>query len=335
MAEQPDPWAGIRSQLSTVYRIPLADINRDAANIALQAQSVPRPSIQAIYATTPNQTADLIAPIEDFDPTSITVDSRLSPSLVEKNLDEALALLEAALAIRREYAEATHRFLEARLRLEEFFRLDAIHRLEVEAGVYELPWRESEDHLRALNAAVIRLEAAQTSLDALFTSGALTQAAVDAHIGSIAELSALSAKDSEREAARTHSRASSQYRSGLEKEQWSRTQQLNRNDLARSLAQRDIEARKAAYLRKDVTFRQNRAAVARDLAYARLAHHSQMGGALNYEERLGVLRLLFRRYFTRLLSRLTAIRQGAAALYGIILPAIELPPRRSLDSLAL
>src|SRR5437016_1957567 len=127
----------IESSFARQYGLDLPGIHKDAATLRRAiAASASDPAKFYTY----NGSQAFVPDLEAIDPSKVNHDPRLSARLIEANLDEATKYSQACLQLRSQYGELARHRNDTRFKGEEFVRLDAVHKQEVEAGLYKLPW---------------------------------------------------------------------------------------------------------------------------------------------------------------------------------------------------
>lgn len=325
-----DPWSGLRRKLAGAYQINIDSIQSDAQVIASRAPGKMMPEL--ISGTSIAKTIGANGIIPPLEETSAAYTTQGNIRHIEHQFDELVKLVEACRLFRREYAEYAKLYLETRLGLEEFFRIDAIHQLEVAAGAYEVPWKEAEGQLRSTSERLAYERLNEANLLELFSAGQpLDQASVEAFVARNGEAARQS---SDREPARAPTADVARYRMDLERRQWGRTLEDTQTEVKSLSIVEEAIRFKAAYLSKDVNFRQARAAIARDLSYTKRAHHIAPGGPLNYAERIAATRELFNRYLICAVDRALSVADGARQIYGLPVERPKLEDFEVLDSLS-
>lgn len=350
--------SNIRLDFSRLYKIALDGLDDDIRAIEAPINNISsgmHPNATEIYLSsisTDNASPSLVNDIEQFEFSEETEDNTLRDRLVERNLEIACELLQDCLALRREFNDIAKLYVETRLKSEEFFRLDAIHQLEVAAGLYELPYKEAKREFEAASQTLqagaaqrdIPHDVFEKSLQEKGWGGVLTQNGIgNPPLGKgranalAAELAAIpfprnDRRHSELATAAVHM---SDYRFRLEEASWYMTQSANDVAYIWHQAKHDITKEKMEYAQKDIVFRSSRAMVSRQLAWAQLEENTRTNSPINFHERLERMRPLFDIAARQLVKRILALRRGVESLYGINTPELG-PPQRGhlLDDLA-
>lgn len=250
--------------------------------------------------------------------------------LVEQNLEDATKLLQACLALRQEYADLAKNFVETKLKSEEFFRLDDIHKQEVKAGLYELPYDEAKDDHEALKAAVDATQGQAAAISTLKTAGALSDAQRQTYSANSGDLAAAST-NVDAGTAKDRAGKIATYRSDFDSASWNYSELAVKGNLAQLIGQLATAERKTNYYQKDVAFRSARAAISRELAYTQLAENARSGSVLNYAERMERVAIRFDLVLSKLVPRVLALTVGAHQLYGFKLADLKPTQGNILD----
>lgn len=325
-----DVWGGLREKLANAYSINIDSIESEARAVATRppgAASAELLSGTSIARRTAS--SGVIPPLED---TNAAYTTQGEMRKIEQQFDEFLKLVESCRSFRREYAEDARLYLEVRLGLEEFFRIDAIHQQEVAAGAYELPWKDAVAQHQSTSERLAFEKWNENALTEVFKAPAqLDSASVEAFIARNGEAARQS---SNREEARAPTADVAKFRIELDRRQWVKALEDSKAEVKSLTAIEAAMKSRAAYLGKDIGFRQARAAIARDLSYVKRLHHIAVGGPLNYAERIMATRALFNRYLVNAVDRALSIADGARRLYGLEIDRPELVDHKVLDSLS-
>uniref|UniRef100_UPI0005B28C2E hypothetical protein n=1 Tax=Methylobacterium sp. B34 TaxID=95563 RepID=UPI0005B28C2E len=149
-----DQIAVIKSTFAERYDLDLAAIRDDgeALKTAVEAAGAGRLNSKACFSY--DDQAAFIQDLDTFDLSKAAPDSRLDAKHIETNLNEAMKLAQTCMQLRSYYGELARHRNETRFRGEEFVRLDDVHRMEVKAGLFSMPWREASDERQGLEAAL-------------------------------------------------------------------------------------------------------------------------------------------------------------------------------------
>jgi hypothetical protein len=307
------------------YDIDLIGIRNDAKVLmaAVQSPDSSNPeNASACYAYDGRQA--FVPDLDTLDCATVKPDGRLSDRQVEANLDDATKLLQTCLLLRSQYGELARHRNETRFKGEEFVRLDTVHKQEVEAGLYRLPWQEAADERRGLEEALahaqkqrgIPQEMLKDSRGDCRYSALLSEAAVGDNVAKNAFITKNVANTFKDLVGRAATQTM-EYRSGIELATWLETLANAESTIAQLTAKLAIASRKEVYLAKDEQFRLHRAQISRQLAWLQIAEHCRTDAELNYDERLRAAKALFDANLQALAERLSVIESGITGLYGI------------------
>jgi hypothetical protein len=271
---------------------------------------------------------------QDFAFSASDLDTLFNPFHTESLLDQAADLLERGLALRSEWDELAAKYLELVLEVGEYWALDAIHKEEESAGVYEVEAKEAQAQLaaRKLESERTRRLADQLTgmreyvdnnkgkyVDASArqgwaggryayaisgTSGGYT---TDVWAGDTQQVSGHLKIASEIQAAFTLERQRQEVQVQIQ------TQIDSKDVLAAALTGLDARAN---WERANADFRKRRTATARQYQDLKSMSAFSENGALNHAKRLPALKQRFNRDFRDALARLRAASALLGPLYG-------------------
>lgn len=271
----------------------------------------------------------------DLSSVSVAPVGRLSFFHTESMLDQAAQLFERGITARADWQEKGIKALLLRLELEEFARLDEIHRRETTAGFYTLQYLESFADLEAEQAT------AGGSQDGLFYIGQLLSSyystdEINKQSG-FAQLAAwISAyptfqkgfegdladfkwnNDTKKKPDHLHDAATGQSFHSLFAHQLTLLLQNAAYQRMLEVSQRKIRGKQARadWERTDMTFRRDRTQVARDLNDIKYKAATDAGGILNYAEKMRPIKERFNQDFSEAKARMEVAQLGLKLLYG-------------------
>jgi hypothetical protein len=342
------------------YFFDITSLNRDgsALRTAVGAAAPPPapglllPNSVSTYLEALSTGGTAVVPeLETFNFADLSEDTTIRDRLIEQNLDEALRYLQNCVILRKEYGDIAKLHLDTSLKMQEFFRLDDIHQMEVAAGLYEIPYHEADFNRKATEDALKEAKEQHRIFGDLYGTtpttanvfgtnitlpapdwrGALTPHGLASGYGVIeaANSSTIIASkpfyhnsqhpDVHHEVS-AHARLLAEYRSRLEGATWHFNVQTTRGNLAELEGRLQVAGLKRDYAWKDITFRAKRAGVSRQLAYVQLEEHTRTNSVLNYSDRLANIAKLFDLSARQLVIRVLALRRAANALYQITTP---------------
>jgi hypothetical protein len=335
----------IKADVASRYEIDLGSISEDDKQLKALINAPTLINSDQIYGdaitVTANGPSGLVPDLETFPYADITADPRLYTKRVEQNLDEAIRYLQTCLQLRQQYAETAKLRNDTRFKGEEFFRLDAVHRKEVAAGLYKLPWMEASDERTALEEAVSQTVAQQGILDDMTSADAtgnkysavLSDKLVNEYVQNSALLARNSASEHKPEV-QNGADATARYRTKLEYATWVQTLAAVKANIPQLRGKLTTAQRKEVFLHKDEAFRAHRASISTQLAYLQLKEHCRPNSAINYAERLERQGDLFKPNLVALIQRVVAVSTGLKDNYGVDVP-LSVPVRgQILDRLS-
>lgn len=253
---------------------------------------------------------------------------------VEPLMQQATVLLDRALETdQKHFALAVQQF-NARLEVTQFLALDAIHKDEIAAHLYDLPGMEAQadlDVLKSHQASKAELDAnyatilnhmddatfqrlkllaqdlAYQNIDMSKNSFANIQVSVLGYDPKTTSFRGVIPNDVVEQFEKTFPVQQAQHH--IEERQY----RLQMEDLG--LRQDSVE-KKATYYRKDADFKSRRREVALGIMASKYDAMSTTGGALDYDSQLKELAALQRTDVSEAYSRLLAIQRGIKVIYG-------------------
>ncbi|PAQ04889.1 hypothetical protein [Mesorhizobium temperatum] len=332
----------IATRFANQYNIDLQAIRKDTSTLQalVAAPSIDSKAITESCYTYTGSGAD-VPNLEGPNSTQVSIDSRLSSRLVEVNLDEASKYAQTCGQLRDQYGALAKQRNDTRYKGEEFVRLDEVHSLEIDAGLYKLPWQEAADEGAGLDAAIQQTEI-QTSIPGDMLSapkgakkygGILTDPIVNQNVEANTFITKNTANSS-KEQVGTSALFSWNYRSSIELATWLQAQALAHSTLSQLTAKSTTVRRREEFLRKDEGFKLQRASISRNLAWRQIAEHCRPGSPLNYDERLRAIKAQYEVVLDLLVERARVLSTGAKESYGIDLPLPDLPAGSVLDNLS-
>ena len=253
----------IKVAFSKQYGLDLSGIHRDAATLRTLVADAAANS-NALDYTNCYSYDGKEAIVPDLETTafpSIPADARLTARRVELNLDEALRYSQSCLQIRQQYGELARLRNDTRFKGEEFVRLDEVHKQEIDAGLYQLPWQEAADEKTGFEAAIAQAEIRQGVPAEMMQDGAgpnrysalLSDAAITNNVNANAFI-VRNVANSNKDQVAVQAVSTSQYRSGIELATWLETLAAAKSNLAQLNSQLSIAARKERYFVKMKAF---------------------------------------------------------------------------------
>ena len=260
-------------------------------------------------------------------------------------LGQAALLLERCLIERAEWNELREKAFNLVLEITEFIEIDRIHQQEIDAGFYTVASEQSQAEAEAntrITAGLARAgeEIAGLRQGQLSDSEVATQAG---NAGALADVNTLELFDDHQgiapfgytrhgftslnksELAAIFARTISRH--SLEVEQRQLLVQERGNEGQRSASevrQAGLNA-KRDWDERNIDFSRRRTEVARRLADLKSKAATDIGGPLNYMERMGFLEKRFERDFREALARIQAASTGLQTVYDYNVPVPEIP----------
>jgi hypothetical protein len=324
--------ANIKVDFSRQYGLDLSGIHRDAATLrSLVADAAANSNVLDYTNCYSYDGKEAVVPdLETAAFSSIPVDTRLSARRVELNLDEAIRYSQSCLQLRQQYGELARLRNDTRFKGEEFVRLDEVHKQEIDAGLYQLPWQEAADEKTGFEAAVAQAQIQQSIPTEMMQGAAganryaalLSDAQITNNVNSNAYI-VRNVANSNKDQVGVEATSTSQYRSGIELATWLETSAAAKSNFAQLNAQLSIAARKEQYFRKDEGFRTARDEISRQIAWLQIQEHCRTGSILNYDERIGRLKILFDQNLQCVIERIQPLVQGLKDYYKIDIPLVN------------
>jgi hypothetical protein len=336
--------AEIEAKFAKIYEIDLKALRKDAKALITYTKKIPGNINQSPPAITLLTSATIVfAPrLEaDIDASAIPLDPRLLVRQIEANLDEAAKLVQACQMARERYGDLAKTRSDVKFKGEEFLRLDKVHQLEIDSGLYTLPWLEATDEVRGLEVAIKHASEQEAVIRELFGepsagrpfSSLLEEGRIRQNISDNAFITRNTANKNPDDVEVRATEAAT-FRGFIECAAW-----LERwNGISASLGQlkAKLEAgkRKAEYLHLDDGFKNQRRNINRDLALLQLQEHTEAGSELNYDERLKAYKAIYLANLLPLVERAMVIETGLRDHYGIDLAIGKLESGSILDRIA-
>jgi len=336
--------ANIKVAFSKQYGLDLSGIHQDAATlrtlVADAAANSNAPDFTSCYSYDGKEA--VVPDLETTAFSSIPADARLSNRRVELNLDEAIRYSQSCLQIRQQYGEMARLRNDTRFKGEEFVRLDEVHKQEIDAGLYKLPWQEAADEKTGFDTAVAQAQIQQSVPAEMMQAGAganrysalLSDAGITNNVNSNAYI-VKNVANSNKDQVGVEAVSTSQYRSGIELATWLETLAAAKSNVAQLNAQLSVAARKEQYFRKDEGFRTARDEISRQIAWLQIQEHCRAGSILNYDERIARLKNLFDKNLQCVVERVQPLIQGLNDYYKINIPFDNPPIGSILDGVAI
>lgn len=319
-----DAWVAIRDAAAASFGIKTKDLRDDALEMARRVDATNSGnSFQRFVfdgSSIANDRQYWIPVLDDINPADV-VEAPLYPvdvRSIEQNIDECARLIDAADRLRDKYTDLAAHYLDARLRIEEFLRNDEVHKLEVAAGIYELPWQEAETEYGALQVRVRHLELARNYAQQALDTGELGGVEVERQVTMLKQQTANTKNTYDNaDIAAFDTENLARQRMGLEVRSWTVNLRMLEAQHEEAKSRVDGAGKRASYLRNDIAFRQSRTLIARDLTYQRLYEHCQKNGEVSYPQRLAEIKSVFDTYAQQIILRVRAIYVGASSLYRL------------------
>jgi hypothetical protein len=328
-----------KSQRLRQYDLDLPGIHKDIASLRT-AVATPSPDIPATFYTY-NGTEAFVPDLETIDASQVVPDQRLSIRQIEANLDEAGKYSQACLQLRTQYGDLARHRNDTRFKGEEFVRLDAVHLQEVDAGLYKLPWQEAADEAAGLELAVAQANVQQSIPEAMTSAAAKGQKYAsllsDQGMSNQIEWNAFimrNVANTLKDQVGQRALSTAEHRIHMELATWLETLAGAKSAVAQLNSKLSIAKRKEEYLRKDESFKLQRAFISRQLAWLQIAEHCRSGSELNYDVRLRAIKSLFDENLRPLIERAFVVNEGLERIYGIDLPLGDLATGGILDRIA-
>ena len=214
--------------------------------------------------------------------------------------------------------------------------LDEVHKQEIDAGLYKLPWQEAADEKTGFETAVAQAQIQQGIPTEMMQAGTggnkysalLSDTAIKSNVTSNAYI-VQNVANTNKDKVGTEATATSQYRSGIEMATWLETLAAAKSNLAQLNAQLSVATRKEQYFRKDEGFRTARDEISRQIAWLQIQEHCRAGSILNYDEKLARLKNLFDQNLQCVIERVQPLVQGLSDYYKINI-SFDNPPIGSI-----
>ncbi len=225
------------------------------------------------------------------------------PNSVAQHVEPSLAALRqnlsALLAVRTEYTGLAKDYVDFKIRIEEFNRLDLITRTEIAQGFHERDYADARDDISATGAGSFWHRLGVVEHGIVQVPPALTGTRTE----QINEMGATA------------------------------TASNFRHSAFGTVAKTRVLQRRLALSYQEIALRRYRNAVARDAIAARYREFMRDGSALNFLPRLTAMQALYRRQLVRVLSLIGPISRGLASTYGISAPVLDLRVGAAADGL--
>ena len=334
-----DEVSRIEADFARQYDLDLPGIRQDAQSLRAAVAGPVIDPLVPFY--TYNGTQAFIPNLETIDPSQVVPDPRLSIRLIEANLEEATKYSQTCLQLQSHYEELARYRNDTRFKGEEFVRLDAVHLHEIDEGFYKLPWQEAADDVEGLELALAQANVQQSIPDAM--TGAVgsdqkyASILTDQEMLNQIQTNAFIARNianTLKDQVEQRSLSTAGYRTHMEYATWQETLAGAKATVAQLSAKLKIAKRKEDYLRKDESFKLQRAFISRQLAWLQVAEHARAGSALNYDERLRATKSLYDQNLRPLIERVVVLNDGLKQVYGIELPLDGLGTGGVLDLVA-
>jgi hypothetical protein len=274
----------------------------------------------------------------DFQFAPDAMDSLFSPFHVEPLIDQAADLLDRCIRDRDRWDDTAEKMVRLQLELKEYSELDDIHIEEEQAGIYDLPFRQSISEYQAgseqvsqLNNALYLMDFVQSNLFSQVNTNKVNAAyQLSAWLQGLVPYSwqgqsfqgfasATWSGDTKevhihhKEAAFTIASFNLLTQTVLADAQRSTLRGAREAGVARN---RGLSAR-ADWDKQNVDFQKRRTMVARRMEDIKAQLATDSDGILNYEKRLRPLQDRFRRDFRDAYARMIAVNRGLKLLFNI------------------
>ena len=146
-----DRWETLRSRLANDYQINLPMVKSDisAAERLIKTPDLSFRIMDGLgVSPMASQDEKLVPDLEDLPFDQLKADPQLPIKQIEQNFEEGLKYLRDCSILRSRYTEVAKDYVDTKLKIEEFWRLDEIHKLEEQNGVYEVALHDAEDEKR-------------------------------------------------------------------------------------------------------------------------------------------------------------------------------------------
>lgn len=329
----------IQLDVAATFGLDPDDIRVNAGLVADRISQNNKESASSIYESVLSGLPIRMVPdIEEVAFSDVVSDDRIRRRLIEKNLDSANKYLAQCLSLRNMYYETSKLYVDAALKSLEFWLLDEIHKLEVRARVYELPYDEAIAELRGAESSLEELNKQQKIYADLIASRGKNPP----YQGLLSEKVIVSTADAEGTAAQIQEDNVAKADKLIAAHKEMANRRLRMETASWDFGVRSVAAisqdtrgrigrltRRVAFTEKDIKFRASRAEVSRNVAWLQLWEHSRNGSPLNYKERLDGIRQKFNQSAQLLILHTRALQDAPRDLYGIELEFSE-PPRGGL-----
>lgn len=329
-----EKWSNTRARLAAAFDLDLAQIQQDASRLAAIVDEKTQTRIRGGEATSYSSDSNaLLPPLEGGTLADLLPPARSSPLHIEANLEDAARLLATAQDVKDKYESAARDFLDAKVRIDEFMRLDDVHKLEITAGLYSTPATDAADELAGVGAAVAQLKDARDRIAQMLSStGAFGATAKGNALGWSGQLMMPPPQGPPNgDVVAAHL---AEYRINLDAQGWQHALSTTQAQLDQLEGRLGALARRAEFLNLDESFKVSRVEISRDIAHLQLGEHDRDGSPVNHRERMTQLSDRYVRTLKRLVGRMAAVSDGAGHAYGLQLPLPTPAPGRFLDGIA-
>ena len=325
----------IKAAFARQYDLDLDGIERDAKNFRLLvADTSADTGVNSGQITSNCYTYDgtqaIVPNLETTAFSEIPSDARVNARRVELTLDEAIKYSQTCLQIRHQYGEAAKLRNDTRFKGEEFVRLDDVHKDEVAAHLYKIPWQDAADERTGLETAKAQADVQQSIPEEMLREGVadkdkrfsilLSKGKIDTYVDDSSFITVNVARPDNENEVRPKAAETAKYRCGLDLATWLETFAATKANVAQLNAKLSIVNRKEEYLRKDEVFRTQRAEISRQIAWLQIGEHCREDSELNYNRKLRQLKTLFDANIRCLIERVGPLAQGLKEYYNIDLP---------------
>jgi hypothetical protein len=317
---------GARAQrdLTETYRVVAAadfivnNPQTDTTPAAILTKIFPEPTtIETVFAFPSIELNDLTKKKIEYsangDLFNLPDNSKIDARRVEDNLDILSSLVSKLVGFRDHYGQLTSEAVIVRDDLTEFFALQAVHKKEVEAGLYVLPVVEAGAEIQALITSLNELlqieQLSKATLDQFYTDPQITEVARLAMRAVVAGSTAPGRQDAGDRTAELAGR-----REALDRNSWtnsSRDLKSQKQQLEGRLA---VLQSRIEYLKKDVEFKTDRTRIANQIAQSQYLELNIDGGPRNISQRLQNLKKLWQQTLVYTVSYARAVKLGLETL---------------------
>jgi hypothetical protein len=236
---------------------------------------------------------------------------------IEDNINTLSELVSDLRTLRDKYNQSAIDFIKVRDDISEYFALREIHRREIEAGIYELPWYELNEEHKGLLQSLERHKPTINNGNEL--SNLFAKEAVDNAVTNAGDAAGNSFDPEKFPAPRINSNvAATRYLANRRENIDRLSSYLHipavQSDVDTMTARHNAVHEKLIYARKDVEFKSLRTRVADDLAQRQLLELSVDGGPMNVKERLDNIRSNWEKTIQYAIAYARAVRFGLLKL---------------------